>query len=72
MAWFGNPSNKEWLEDSPTGQGVVDMFGLNPKPTLKANGVSLMAPLEALSAIAGAGEGTAVVRVVERLLGGLR
>eukprot|EP00435_Cladocopium_sp_Y103_P036137 s963_g9.t1 len=38
----------------------------------QANGVSLMAPLEALSAIAGAGEGTAVARVVERLLGGLR
>lgn len=31
-----------------------------------------MAPLEALSAIAGAGEGTAVARVIERLLAGLR
>jgi len=31
-----------------------------------------MAPLEALSAIAGAGEGTAVARVIERLLSGLR
>lgn len=38
----------------------------------QASGVSLMAPLEALSAIAGAGEGTAVARVIERLLAGLR
>ena len=40
--------------------------------TLKANNSSLTAPLEALSAIACAGEGIAVSRVIERLLIGLR
>lgn len=38
----------------------------------QASNRSLMAPLEALTAIAGGGEGLAVARVVERLLSGLR
>ena len=38
----------------------------------QAANASLMAPLDALTAIASAGEGRAVARVVERLLGTLR
>ena len=66
------------LKDTPKGSGNLISHHwqwskwIEPNTALKASGVSLMAPLEALSAIAGAGEGTAVARVIERLLAGLR
>ena len=49
-----------------------DWNGLNPTLPWRPVVFLSMAPLEALSAIAGAGEGTAVARVIERLLSGLR
>ena len=76
--WTFEDCNWSLCKDKPKGSGNLIshhwqwLKWMEPNTALKASGVSLMAPLEALSAIAGAGEGTAVARVIERLLAGLR